>query len=81
MYSLHSHFYEKSIKKKAIEYVNERIEKFDFNLSHVYNWIQLFVFIHNRIRGSHLKFRLLIYFLVGGTSISLTLPIIIFKTK
>ncbi|HEX2405785.1 MAG TPA: hypothetical protein VHJ38_01145 [Nitrososphaeraceae archaeon] len=47
IYSLHSHSYEESIKKRAIEYVNDRIEKFDCNLSHVYKWIQLFVFMHN----------------------------------
>jgi hypothetical protein len=81
---LHSPSYENSIMERAIEYVKERTEqfddyypcrKFDCNLSHVYKWIQLFVFMHNGIRRSHLKFRLLIYLVGGDTSISLTLSI------
>ena len=72
-FRLHSP-YEKGIIRKTIEYVNARTDqlydcypcrKFDCNLSHVHNWIQLFVFMHNGIRRSHLKFRLLMY-LVGG---------------
>ena len=69
--------YEKSILERAIEYVKDRTEqfddcypcrKFDCNLSHVYNWIQLFVFMHNGIRRSHLRFSLLMYLVGGDTS-------------
>ena len=86
---LHSS-YEKSIIERAIEYVKDRTEQFDdyypcmksdCALSHVYNWIKLFVFMHNGITRYHIKFRLLMYFVGGYTSISLTLPIIIYKTK
>jgi hypothetical protein len=81
---LHSPSYEKSIMERAIEYVKERTEqfddcyicrKFDCNLSHVYKWIQLFVFMHNGTRRSHLKFRFLMYLVGGDRSIFLTLSI------
>jgi putative transposase len=53
---LHSPF-EKSIIERSMEYVKDRTESFDnyypcrkkldCNLSHVYQWFALFIFLHN----------------------------------
>ena len=62
---LHSS-YEKSIVERTIEYLKDRTEGFDdyypctktglCNLQHVYKWLILFVFMHNSIIKSHIKF-------------------------
>lgn len=65
--------YEKSIVERTVQYFKDRTEHFDdyypcmkqeCDLSHVYNWIGLFVFMHNA-RRAHIKFRLLVN-LIGG---------------
>ena len=74
---------EMSIIERPIEYVKDRTEqfddcsscrKFDCTLSHVHNWIQLFVFMHSGIRRSHLKFCLLLYLVEVIIVINLELP-------
>jgi putative transposase len=62
---LHSS-YEKSIVERTIEYLKDRTEAFDdyypcirtglCNLQHVYRWLILFVFMHNSVIKSHIKF-------------------------
>jgi putative transposase len=62
---LHSTF-EKSVIERAMEYVKDRTENFDdyypcikkedCNLSHVYQWMVLFLFMHNTVTKSHIKF-------------------------
>jgi putative transposase len=63
---LHSS-YQKSIIERAIEYFKDRTEAFDdyypcmrsgllCNLLHVYKWLSLFVFMHNNIVRSNIKF-------------------------
>jgi putative transposase len=69
---LHTSF-EKSIIERAIQYFKDRTENFDdyypcrhlgCDLNHVYNWIILFVFMHNAaIR--HIKFSMLARLLEG----------------
>lgn len=65
--------YEKSLMERLVQYFKDRTECFDdyypcrrleCDLSHVYNWIGVFVFMHNAKRN-HIKFRLLMH-LVGG---------------
>lgn len=53
---LHTSF-EKSIVERTIEYFKDRTESFDdyyprkntiqYNLTHVHNWLRLFMFMHN----------------------------------
>jgi putative transposase len=63
---LHSTF-EKSVIERAMEYVKDRTENFDdyypcikkedCNLSHVYQcMVLLFLFMHNTVTKSHIKF-------------------------
>ena len=58
--------YEKSIVERTIEYLKDRTEAFDdyypcirtglCNLQHVYQWLILFVFMHNSVIKSNAKF-------------------------
>jgi putative transposase len=58
--------FEKNIIERVIEYVKDRTESFDdyypcmkkeiCNLSHVYQWIILFVSMHNRVIKSDFTF-------------------------
>ena len=73
--------YERSIFERVVEYFKDRIEDFDddyyqclkeeCNLEHVYNWIKLFVFMHNAIRV-HIKFRLLIHLIEAMRCVNLS---------
>jgi putative transposase len=71
----HSSF-EKSIVERAMEYVKDRTKNFDdyypcikkeedCNLSYVYQWMVLFLFMHNTVTKSHIKFSK-INELIGG---------------
>ena len=70
---LHSHL-EKSIIERTIEYFKDRTETFDdyypckhkieYELSHVHNWFNLFVFMHNA-DILHIKFMNLIRIMRG----------------
>ncbi len=69
--------YGKSLLERVIQYFKDRTEGFDdyypctrneCSLSHVWNWIGLFVFMHNA-RRARLKFRLLAR-LLGGDSMA-----------
>jgi transposase-like protein len=60
--------YEKSIVERVVQYLKDRVEGFDdyfpcmkqeYDLSHAYNWVAVFVFLHNGIVRSHIRFRLL----------------------
>lgn len=58
--------YEKSIVERTIEYLKDRTEAFDdyypymraglCNLRHVYKWLIFFIFIHNSVIKSSIKF-------------------------
>jgi putative transposase len=65
MHRLHSQ-YEKSIVERTVEYLKDRTEAFDdyypcvraglCNLRHVYKWLILFIFMHNSVIKSSIKF-------------------------
>jgi hypothetical protein len=68
----------KSLIERAIQYFKDRIENFDdyypfvpksglCNLSHVYKWLGLFVFMRNA-RIENIKFRTLRNIIRGETS-------------
>ena len=73
---LHSSF-EKSIIERAIEYVKDRTEGFDdyypcskstlvdCNIGHVYQWMTLFIFLHN-LSKSQSKLSILKFLVRGG---------------
>jgi putative transposase len=58
--------YEKSIVERTIEYLKDRTEAFDdyypcmrdglCNLRHVYKWLIFFIFMHNSVIKSSIKF-------------------------
>jgi putative transposase len=73
---LHTYL-EKGLIERAIQYFKDRTENFDdyypctkprlCNLSHIYKWLCLFVFMHNAMIAN-IKFSTLKYVIEGGTS-------------
>jgi putative transposase len=78
-HTLHSPF-EKSIIERTIEYFKDRTENFDdyypccrhdieYDLTHVHNWLSMFVFMHN-VHIQHIKFMNLVRLMRVGRTLT-----------